>query len=165
MDDVGHVVTMTFADEEAMPDELFRRRDAHGTGRENSWPAVRHPPVVNQCDPVSHPVDDIDEIVAHRYLREPMRIFEPGHKSCSPQSLRGGDDVSGLEEEIEIFCLAVDARMFVDRVGTCYDIGNIGGVDGLQGAPVDLPFIVGNPEIAMGERLPFFRRQTGWTSS
>ena len=69
-----------------------------------------------------------------------------------------GTDV-GLEEQIEVLGLAVDAGVLVDRVRAGDDVRDAGGVERLEGTPVDEAFVLRDPEIAVRERLPLLRRQ------
>src|SRR4029453_16352153 len=98
---------------EGVPDELFDRCNAHRTRRQYSGLAVDQPGIVNERDTVSHSVDEIDEVIAHRGFREPVRIFEPGDEARGSQGACSGDEVARLKEEIEIFRLPVNAGVFV----------------------------------------------------
>ena len=64
MHDVRHVVAMTFVDEEAMPDELFRGGDPHRRRGEDAGAAVANPTFVDARHAVPHPVDEIDEVLS-----------------------------------------------------------------------------------------------------
>src|SRR5689334_12748062 len=106
MDDIRHVMPVTFIDEEAMPDELFGRGNANGSPGKNSWTTVANPSFIDPRDAVSHPVDQIDEVLAHRRFGEPVWRFEPGDEAGGAKHRRGLDDCLWLEEQIEIFGFA-----------------------------------------------------------
>ena len=156
---------MALADEQPMPDELFRWSDAHRASGQDAGPAVFDPFLVDQRHAVSHPIDQIDEAIPDGRLREPVRVFEPRDESRGTQGLCGCDDRGWLEEEIEILGLAIDAGVLVDRIGARDNEAQVCRVDRLERAPVDLPFLLGNPEISMGQGFPFLGRQARRASS
>jgi hypothetical protein len=88
-----------------------------------------------------------------------VSIFEAGDEPGVLQRPSRGDHGRGLEEQVEILRLPVDAGVFVDGVCAGDDIGNTRGVHSLQSPFVDFALFVRDPEIAVCERLPFLRRE------
>jgi hypothetical protein len=105
---------------------------------------VFDPLLVDQRHAISHPIDQIDEVIPDGRLRDPMRVFEPRDESRGTQSLCGCDDRGWLEEEIEILRLAIDAGVFVDRIGARDNEAQVCRGNRLERAPVDFPFLLGN---------------------
>src|SRR5690349_21430615 len=83
--DVGHVLPVPLADEEPVPEQLFRRGNAHGRRSQDRRPAVRVPIVIDEREPVPHAVDDVHEVSLPwpLRLRQPVRLLEAGLEACS----------------------------------------------------------------------------------
>src|SRR5204863_9517592 len=94
-----------------------------------------------------------------RRLGQPVRVLEPGHEPGLAQRAGGRHDRLRLEEQIEVLGLAVDPGVLVDRVGAGDDVRDAPGVQGFERLAVDSAFLVGDPEIAMCDRLALLRRE------
>jgi hypothetical protein len=55
-------------------------------------------------------------VLAEGRFRQPVRLLETGAEAGGAQLALGGDDVAGLEKEVQILRLAVDPGVLVDRV-------------------------------------------------
>ncbi len=163
VDDVRHVVAVPLVDEETVPDQLLGGRDPYRLRGEHARTAVLVPPLVDERDAVPHAVDEVDEPVAGERLRQPVQLLEAHDEPCLVQRARGSDDERGLDEEIEVFRLPVDAGVLIDGIGAGNHVRHSRVVQRLQRAPVHFAFFFWNPEVSVCQRLPFFCRQASRT--
>src|SRR5690606_3617277 len=61
-----------------------------------------------------------------------------------------------LDEQVEVLRLAVDSGILVDCVGTGHDEGDTAPVERADCPLVLLALHLGDPEVTVGDRLPFF---------
>ena len=92
-----------------------------------------------------------------------MQILETHDEAGFVQGMRRGEHRRRLDEQIEILGLPVNAGVFVNGVRARDHERDLRGVEGLQRAAIDFAFLVGYPEVPVGQRLSFFRRQTSGT--
>ena len=88
-----------------------------------------------------------------------MQVLEPHDEAGVVQRLRSWQDRGGLDEEIEILGLAIDAGVLVDRVGAGDDEWDACRVERLERAAIDFALLFRDPEVAVGQRLSLFGRQ------
>ena len=98
-------------------------------------------------------------VLADGRLGEPVRVLQSRLEAGIPQRPGGGHHARGLEEQIQVLRLPVNPCVLVDRVGARDDIRNVGGIERLEGAPVDLTLVIRNPEITVRDGLALLRCQ------
>jgi hypothetical protein len=81
-----------------------------------------------------------------------VRLFEARGKASVLERAHGGSHLLRLHENVQVFGLAVDASMLVNRVCTRDDVRHPLLVQRTQRPLVELALGLGDPEVAMRDR-------------
>ncbi|MQA92419.1 MAG: hypothetical protein GEU90_19700 [Gemmatimonas sp.] len=157
--DIGHILPMPLADEEPVPDQLLRGSNPNRLGGEYRGTAVAIPISVDHRQAIPHPEDQVDEMVAQNRLCQPLDLLQPRAEPRTTQCPHRFRNLFRFHEEVQVLRFPVDARVLVDCVGTSDDEGDAASVERLDRPLVRLPFLLGDPEVAMRHRRPFLSCQ------
>jgi hypothetical protein len=94
--------------------------------------------VIDFCQPVAGVVDHIDKFFAVVGFGEPVMKRDLRSEAAARQHLEHAAQVPRPRENVEVFRLAVDPRVVLERIGTADEVRHAAPVQHLERIPIQL---------------------------
>ena len=125
--DVGHVAAVepfAFHHERLRPDDFFGGHQMHRHVEHHRGHAVREPVVVDFDEPVPAGKNQVDEVSIAMRLAKPMRKHQFAADALRREGVDDARPVGATKEQVEIFGMADQTRMVLERVGATDQVRN-----------------------------------------
>ena len=141
MRDVGAIKALPRQYEQLGGEQFFRRQNPSGDIEHDGGVGALDPGAVHAQGAVAHTADEIHEIVIAMGLGQPNRIGHIHFEVVSAQAFERARGVIGGHEKVQVFGIAPDAGVMLQRKGARNSVRNFRVAEQLQGVAKQLELV------------------------